>query len=531
VTTLSTSLDVAAERDGAAPAIQDRSRAWTWAEAAEAAGRIGAALDTAGVRRGDRVGVHYRKSAEAFLAMHAVVRHGAVAVPLDPTAPASYLASIVRHTGCDVILTHEACRPSALSLTSAGVRALIGLDPAPAGTDARTGTAAVSIAPDEIAGLDPVGPAPARSDDLAYIITTSGSTGVPKGIGHTHRSASAYVECTLAAYDLHAGDRVSDIAPNHFDISTMALWVTPAVGATNIVVPEPFQMLPASLSKLAEDEAITIWYSVPYLLTQLLDRGDLEHRDLSALRWVLFGGEVFPQQVLARLMARLPGARFSNVYGPAEVNACTVHHLDGPPCGKDPVPIGRPLSGADVALVEIDDPTPGVEPPSGGQGEIWVSAPTMMAGYWRRPDLDAAAIVTGADGRRWYRTGDVGYRLPSGELVFSGRIDHQVKVRGHRVELEAIESVLESATGVASAVATVARRGDGADVVVAGLVARQGEVVDLDAVRRHAAEHLPAYALPASLEAIDDVRTTGSGKLDRRRLRADLAARNTKGTL
>jgi amino acid adenylation domain-containing protein len=529
-TSLAELLSRAAWRDPSGVALRDQGRTISWEEAAHRAGKLGAALDQLGVRPGDRVGVHHRKSAEGFLAMHAVVQRGAIAVPLDPTASPDYLASVATQTGCDVIVTHVPCQRSALALahaTPGRPRSLIGVDrpEVDPGTGSGTAVGAV-VTPAEVEALDPVGPRAVDLDQLAYIITTSGSTGVPKGISHTHSSALAHVAFMRAAYDLVPGDRISDIAPSHFDISTLALWVTPAVGAANVVVPEPHQMLPASLSRLAADEAISVWYSVPYLLAQLQHRGQLEQRDLSALRWVLFGGEMFPPQVLARLMARWPGTRFSNVYGPAEVNACTVHHLDGPPRGEDPIPVGRPVADSVIRLVD-PQAGPGDEvpdPPPGEPGEIWVSASTMMAGYWERPDLDRAAIVTGADGSRWYRTGDLGYHTPAGELVFVGRVDHQVKVRGHRIELEAIEAVLEDASRVANAVATVARPGDGADVVVAGLVAAPGQELDLEAVRRHAARHLPAYAVPVSFEPIGSLPTTGSGKLDRRTIRAQLAA-------
>jgi amino acid adenylation domain-containing protein len=541
-TTLADLLGKAAERDGDGLALRDQGQTFSWAQAAQEAGRLGTALDEVGVQPGDRVGVHFRKSAEAFLAMHAVVQRGAVAVPLDPSASPAYLAAVAAQTGCNVLTTHSPCLRSALSLEEclraggSSLGAIVGVEPPPPGAEPAAGDSLTSdehgcrfLAPAVLAGLTPASPRRTDPDALAYIITTSGSTGVPKGISHTHRSALAYVAFKQAAYDLVASDRVSDIAPNHFDISTLALWVSPAVGAANVVVPEPHQMLPASLSQLAADERITVWYSVPYLLTQLLDRGQLDDRDLSALRWVLFGGELFPPGVLARLMARWPTTRFSNVYGPAEVNACTVHHLDGPPRGQEPLPIGLPVNDSQVRLVDPADPAgePGPEPPWGQPGEIWVCAPTMMAGYWQRPDLDRRSIVTTADGRRWYRTGDVGHRDPDGALVFTGRVDHQVKVRGHRIELEAIEAVLEEAPGVANAVAAVARPGSGADVVVAGLAPAAGVDLDLEAVRRFAADRLPAYAVPATIQCLEALPTTGSGKLDRRAIRAGLAAKQT----
>ncbi len=141
--------------------------------------------------------------------------------------------------------------------------------------------------------------------DPAYIIYTSGSTGRPKGIVHSHRSALAYATRGSDAYDLTAADRLANIAPLHFDQSTFELYAAPLVGAAVIIVPEPVLRFPASLSELIEEQRVTVWYSVPYLLDQLSTRGALDQRDLTSLRWVLFGGEVYPPGALARLMRQL----------------------------------------------------------------------------------------------------------------------------------------------------------------------------------------------------------------------------------
>lgn len=528
--TLATLLTVAATRDPRGIAIREQGNSTTWSGAVQRSGQMARALLDAGVVAGDRVGVHFRKSADSFLAMHAVVQQGAVAVPLDPTASAAYLCAVVVQTDCRVVLTQSACRATVTQLASSNrVETFIGIDQSDLGQASNTQamTAAAFV---DFVDLEPATPAVVEPDQPAYIITTSGSTGVPKGICHSHRSAMAYVDFKLAAYDLTARDRVSDIAPNHFDISTLALWVTPHIGATNVVVPDAVQMFPASLAKLAADEAISVWYSVPYLLTQMLSRGGLHDVDLSSIRWVLFGGEVFPNQALTDLMATLPTATFSNVYGPAEVNACTIHHLDDAPSGDTPIPIGLPVHNTTVKLVDDHgDEITGQDQ----QGEIWVMGPTTMLGYWNRPDLDDAAFVasepTDAGASRWYRTGDLAWRDGDENLVFAGRLDHQVKVRGHRVELESIEAILEDAPGVENAIATVARFDDGSDVIIAGLLsdadaqdAAHHDTAHHDAIRRFAADRLPAYAIPARFYDVSERPMTGSGKLDRRALRLQL---------
>lgn len=541
-TTIARLLVDAADDNADGIALRDQGVSVTWEQAEHRAGRLAGALAAAGVGPGDRVGVHYRKSADAFLAMHAVVRSGAIAVPLDPTAHHDYLATVVSQSGCAVLMTHGACARTARSIAASGaIDTVIGLDVADgADLDERShpddrNHATRWVGPDAIdscAGRPPIAVDP---EAASYIITTSGSTGRPKGICHTHASAAAHIAFMLDAYDLQRADRISDIAPNHFDISTLALWVAPAVGGTVVVVPEPYQMLPASLAQLVEDEAISIWYSVPYLLTQLNARGDLDAHDLSALRWVLFGGEVFPPRTLAELMTRVPGARFSNVFGPAEVNACLIHHLSDAPVDDAVIPAGRPFGDTTVRLVDLDDThefgeagdqgnvgTAGSEPDVGEIGEIWVRSGTMMSGYWERDDLTSAAVVEDRSGR-WYRTGDLGWRRGDGEIVFVGRRDHQVKIRGFRVELEAIEAVLEDLDGIRNAVATVHREPDGSDVLIAGVSMTPGAPFDAASLRAALASHLPAPAVPSALYALDESavrQVTGSGKLDRREIRA-----------
>jgi non-ribosomal peptide synthetase component F len=300
----------------------------------------------------------------------------------------------------------------------------------------------------DIAAAPAAAPVPVDPADPAYIIYTSGSTGRPKGIVHTHRSALAYAVAASVGYELGSDDRMVNIAPLHFDQSTFELYAAAIVGAAVIVVPDPVMRFPASVATLVEAERATVWYSVPHLLMQMVARGALAERDLSSLRWILFGGEVFPPGQLAELMALIPSARVSNVYGPAEVNQCTRHDLDAPPTGDDPVPIGRAWDAARVRVVALDGPISAARPVSPGEpGVLLVATDTMMAGYWGRDDLTAASTVVD-DGVRWYVTGDLVVENPSGDLVFLGRVDNQVKIRGHRIELEAIDAVLADVEGV-----------------------------------------------------------------------------------
>lgn len=493
--------------------LVDVDRSWTYAELAADVGRLTRVLADNGVQPGDRVGVHMLKSAEGTIAMHAVVAAGAVAVPLDPTSPAERLARVCRRITISTVLSHDPRR--------SGIEELARLHPIELviGVDGPIGDVGTVIGTAQVAANEPVAAVPVQLDDWAYIITTSGSTGEPKGIVHTHRSALAYAQASVNAFDVSPSDRIADIAPHHFDQSTFALWSGPLAGATLVVMPEPYQRLPASLSTRIQDERITIWYSVPFLLQQFITRGDLDNRDLSNLRLVKFGGEVPSGPVLDQLAALAPHAAMVNIYGPAELNQCTHHALTAADRRAPIVPIGRPWPESEVRVVEVGGTTPDL--PQVGSGELWVASETMMAGYFAEPELDTRSIEE-FDGCRWYRTGDL-VEWVDDVLVFLGRRDQQVKVRGHRIEIEAVEAELERVDGVESVVIGVHRREDATDVLVAGLIPAGAAETDLvDEIRRHARDKLPAWSLPAQILTLRGIKTTGSGKLDRQALRAQL---------
>ncbi len=511
-------------------ALTDGTATSTWAEADLRVGRLAARLRACGVGAGDRVGVHLRKSVDSFVAVHAVLRSGAVMVPLDPLAPVEPVRAVLDEVGAEVLVTDarsgvRAALSGAPTLTAVVTRGAgdrtdaAGERSAQGGGASAGGPVLVPWRDDD--GSGPVVRAsdcPVGPDDPAYVIPTSGSTGRPKGIVHTHRSAVAYAEAAARTYELSTADRLANVASLHFDQSTFELYAAPLVGASVVVVPDAVLRFPASVADLVEREQVTVWYSVPYVLRQLVTRGALPGRRL-ALRWILFGGEPYPPDELGELMALVPGARVSNVYGPAEVNQCTFHHLDRPPDPARPVPIGRAWSAAEVVVVDPDTHPPVVSPATGDArrtGELLVATPTMMRGYWGRPELTRSAIVEasfpGHTATRWYRTGDLVVE-DGGELVFAGRLDHQVKLRGQRVELEAVEAALCEVPGVRDAAAVVDRSTGGEPRLVGVVVTDHG--IDERAVRTALRAALPAAAVPEELAVTDVIPRSSNGKLDR----------------
>ncbi len=481
-------------------ALTDGRVRLTWAGYRDRAASLAGALAANGVRAGDRVVIHLPKSVNSFVAAHAIVRLGAIVVPVDFFAPAAHVADVIGDAEPAAVISSVGKQRLAEIMASGSTSTPM---PVVVGPDAEGVAAAISD----------VGPRAA-----AYIVYTSGSTGRPKGIVHSHASALAYARKAVATYDIMPDDRLANIAPLHFDQSTFELWAAPLAGAAAIVVPDGVLRFPASVSDLVARERATVWYSVPFAITQLVDRGAADERDLSSLRWVLFGGESFPPAALSAARRAVPAARFSNVYGPAEVNQCTFHHLDCSPDGFDlaasgtsdvSVPIGRPW--ADTEMLLVDDEDRALD--GAVVGELLVSTDTMMDGYWRRPELTARSICTRSDTgttRRWYRTGDLVRRDADGMLFFIGRTDHQVKVRGHRIEIEAVEAVVAEASEVTACAVLVERGSE--DRLVALVTPARDDTTSVIALVR---SRLPRYAVPAEVIGVESLPRTGTGKVDR----------------
>jgi acyl-coenzyme A synthetase/AMP-(fatty) acid ligase len=309
-------------------------------------------------------------------------------------------------------------------------------------------------------------------------------------------------------------------------MSTFGFFTGPLAGATTVIIPQEYTKLPASLSKLVETERLTIWYSVPFALIQLLLRGVLQARDLSSLRWVLYAGEPFPPKHLRALMAQWPHARFSNVYGPSESNQCTFYHV--PPIPEDsdePIPIGEMCDNAEGLVVDEDD-----QPvPPGQVGELLVRAPTVMRGYWGRPELNQKVFYRQSVFSDYkvvfLRTGDlVRLRQDGKNYDFLGRKDRQVKTRGYRVELDEIEAALLAHDGVEEAAVYAMPDSEGSQRIQAAVIPRPKTDHSLADLKKHVSGLLPWYAVPGKIDVIRSMPRTSTGKIDRRRLREQAIA-------
>jgi amino acid adenylation domain-containing protein len=505
----------ARERPGGV-AVVDRDRAMTYGELDAAANRLARRLVAAGVGRGDRVGLFLDKSLESVVGIYAASKAGAAYVPVDPGAPPARAAYILDDCGVRVLLTgtERAAQWPLLVEHGAGFDAMVVLN----GDAARVPSGVAGIGADEVAGGDDTRPAVAGEvvdPDLAYVLYTSGSTGRPKGVKLTHRNALHFVEWAAAEVALTSDDRLSSHAPLHFDLSVFDLFAAAAAGAAVVLVPPRTSTFPPEVARFIEEQAITVWYSVPSVLGMLALRGGLSPGRCPSLRAVLFAGEVFPTPHLRRLMELLPAARFLNLYGPTETNVCTWYEVPGPPPDDAPVPIGRAITNVEVFAVTDDGRRAAV----GEEGELCVRGTTVMQGYWGDPERTARSLIANPwapeAGDAVYRTGDVVVEAADGNFHYVGRRDSQVKSRGYRIELGEIEAALHAHPAVVECVACAVPDELVTNRLRAVVVVSDG-TVDAAALARFCAERLPSYMVPELVVESVALPRTSTGKIDRR---------------
>ncbi len=309
------------------------------------------------------------------------------------------------------------------------------------------------------------------------------------------------------AYRLSPGDRVLHKTAIGFDVSGWELWWPLVAGATVVVAPPGAHRDTARLARIIQVDGVTVTHFVPSALRVFLDEPGAAV--CSSLRLVVCSGETLPADLVARFHDRL-GARLENLYGPTEA-AIDVTAVTCPP-GMDPVPIGGPIANTCVRVLDPD-----LRPvPVGVTGEICLSGVQLARGYLGRPDLTAERFVADHGGGRLYRTGDLGRYRDDGALEYLGRIDHQVKIRGRRVEPAEIETTLRAHPGVRAAAVLGVGTDRGEQALAAYLVPRTpGERPDLD---RWVRDALPEAMVPSTLTWLDELPLTSSGKLDRKAL-------------
>ena len=467
----------AAARTPDALAVSDLFTSLTYGELDARADRYLAALRGRGVRPGDRVLVWTHKTPDAVAIAQAILRAGAIHVPVARGNPRERVARIAADARPALIVTdHEDHVPGTVSVHCA------------------------DLATDVTQSSD-VKHFPVQLTDPAYILYTSGSTGSPKGVCLSHGNALAFVDWACRELGVEPADRLANHASFSFDLSVFDLYGAFRAGASVHLIGETLAHAAEPLVDFLLERRITVWYSVPSALVLMAEYGGLLERGPGALRACVFAGEPFPLRQLKELRHGWPDVRMLNWYGPTETNVCTSYEVTAADLARTAaIPIGSPVAGD---LVSLDD------------GEIVVSGPTVMLGYW------GAEPQAGP-----YRTGDLGRYDADGLLEYRGRLDNMAKVRGHRVEPAEVDAALVAHEAVRDAVVLVV----GASLQArlhAFVVPETGTAPELIDLKRHCATRLPSYMNIDALHVIDGFPRTGNGKVDRIAL-SGLVARGAK---
>jgi nonribosomal peptide synthetase CepB len=449
-----------------------------------------------GVRRETRVGVLVERSAELAVTLMGVSFAGGVFVPVDPDYPAERIELMLASSVPEVLVCTAATRAVVPAEFAGTVLVLDELPAADPGVD-----------------LPPVGP-----DDAAYVIYTSGSTGVPKGVLVTHSGLGNLARAHIERMGVTASSRVLQLSAIGFDAIVSELYMALLAGGT-LVLPDAASMPP----RVTLGDALRRW-GITHLTVSpsvLAVEDDLP----GTLETVLTGGEVLPAALVDRWS---PGRRMIQAYGPTETTICSTMSAPLSP-GHEVVPLGGPIHNVRHYVLDAF-----LQPvPPGVAGELYITGVGLARGYLGRPGLTAERFVASpfAPGERMYRSGDRFRWTREGQLVFVGRVDAQVKVRGYRVEPAEIEAVLAEHPGVAQVAVAVRRDGPGDKQLVAYVVPADASAAGAltSALRELAAGRLPEYMVPAAFVPLDRMPLTPNGKLDHRALQApDFARMSSK---
>jgi amino acid adenylation domain-containing protein len=466
-----------------------------------------------GLIRGDRVAIFMNRCLDTAVAFYGILKSGGAFVAIDPFLPLERILIILNDCGIEHIVTTPAQTRKIKLITQKApfLKSIVGLSE---NLDVKT----VSWEAIFSRTLDDYSPARILEHDLASILYTSGSTGMPKGIMHSHHSLLSLAKLEADLHNLDNSDIIGNFAPLHFDQSLFGYLSGPLVGATTVIFPDSYVKLPASLSALVAKENITIWFSVPLILIQVLLHGHIEKHDFSALRWIRFGGEVFPVKQLRQLMLKWPHAKFINSYGPSELARCTYYILEKPPENDEPIPLGTVWNNTEYKILDTDD-----QPVNNGEpGELVIRTATMMIGYWNRKELTEKSffkieMAPGYD-HIYYRTGDLVYENEQKELMFLGRIDRQVKLRGYRIELDDIEAILLKNELITEAAVIVVKKDLEIRELEAVVCLADGAKINADDVIDFCKLFLPSYMVPQNITIMHKFPRTGTGKIDRNKI-------------
>lgn len=516
-----------AERTPEAPAVVGSRGALSYSALAQQAGRVARVLQDMGFSRGARAALLMDGCVECCVGMLACLRAGGCYLPLGVGNPPARLAAVIRDAEPEAVMTVSALVPllaQALELAGVNPKAVIVLDGPPA--SGKSGESALKcrmLVPADFAHAPAPRPCPSIGADLAYILYTSGSTGVPKGVMVRHDNVRAYLGWMARHFGIGPADRLSGHASPTFDISVHDIFGAFFSGASVHPLETPAQK--AFPGPFIASRGITCWNSVPSVIAMMVRSRQLTPGAFPSLRLAVFAGEPLAPGLAQAWLDALPSCELYNNYGPTEATiVVTAHKVTQVDLGK-PVPIGRPTSPTECLIL-----SPGSMLPAGTglPGRLFVRGAQVSAGYWRRPELTHKAFVPNPlqpdINDILYDTGDLAYRDESGVIHYVGRADNQVKIRGYRVETGDVEAAVASLPDVVEAAVLAVAGRDGTELAacVSGAAANAPDAEN--ALLLALSEALPAYMLPHQVFFFDELPKNGNGKTDRKVLLGQVEA-------
>jgi D-alanine--poly(phosphoribitol) ligase subunit 1 len=482
-------------------AVVDRDHRYTFAELERCAKNCAALILQRMVAVNQPIAVFLPKSAQNIVADLGILYSGNCYANLDLQSPPERLKAILQHLGATIIITSAA---HADVLRGAGVpEEHLFMVEAAMTADTAHDNAVLIARVERVIDTDPL-----------CIIHTSGSTGIPKGVALNHRGTIDFMDWAFERLGLDSGEVIGSLSPFYFDIYTLELYLCLAKGATLVIIPEQCAAFPAKLLDFMVAHEISFIFWVPTIMVNIANQKLLAKRKLAALRKVLFAGEVFPTKHLNYWRRHLPGALFVNLYGPIEINVdCTYFIVDREMADDEKLPIGFPCRNTDILILTEQNQPAKVDEP----GELCVRGSSLAFGYWNNPERTAQAFVQNPLNPHYpeliYRTGDLVYRNPRGEIMFLGRKDFQIKHFGYRIELGEIEHAMLQVDGIRNA--CVVYNPTMKEII---LFFESDKELSPALIREGLGAFLPKYMLPTVFHRLEQLPRNANGKIDRQQL-------------
>ena len=487
--------------------IKTISEEFTYEEVAEKVMKVAYVLKENGISRGDRVAIILNNGIKSVVSMFAVMTVGAAYVCIDSNSPKERLIRIIKECDIKCIITDDTRANVIKNLSDINVSFFLGY--------AHPEKYSISwrevelISPPAGVGIN------VSEDDLSFIYYTSGSTGIPKGISHTHRSGLWFPTWSANQFQVTDKDRIANVASHHFAASINEIYTSVIEGARTVVIPQEIVKFPMNIAKIVEQEQISIFLPVPYILGKLLEGEILNKCDFSSVRVMIVHGEKFSIIKLKNLMNKIPDTNFYHLYASSEALPMFIYKIPKD-LGEEQssIPLGNTCQHVTMKLVDTD-----LKPVADKEtGEIIIHSPSLMKGYWGREDLnDNVFVYPESKAMPFFRTGDLARKGEDGNVYLVGRKDRIIKLRGLRIDLDEIELELLNHPSIQMAAVYLIKGQHEEQIECAVVLEKDQNMTDVE-VSTYLRGKLPLYAQPEIIKILEDLPRTPTDKIDRKKL-------------